>query len=1607
VPDEDQRPFNAGGHPLPWGLYDPANEHDSCGVGFLARLDAEATHGIVADAVQILVNLEHRGAIGGDKATGDGAGLLLQIPDGLLRAEWPAASPKLPHRGDYAVGMVFLPTNPVLTDRAVDTLERIALDEGCEVLGWRRVPVDTSPLGEFARETRPEIRQLFLGRGRVAADAFERKLYAIRRRAEKDVARWADDASQFCVPSLSSRTIVYKGMLVGTQLPLFYPDLRDKRFLSAFALVHQRYSTNTFPSWSLAQPFRTLAHNGEINTLRGNINQMRARESILQSDLFGADLSKLKPIINETGSDSAMLDNALELLLLGGRSLPHAMMMLVPEAWGPRFTMGEDKRAFYEYHAAFMEPWDGPAALAFTDGRYIGATLDRNGLRPARYTVTRDGLVVMASETGVLDLAPERILSRGRLQPGKMFLVDLEQHRIIPDNEIKAKISRQRPYRHWVRDNRIELRGLLTPADVPAEDPLVLRQKQHAFGYTEEELKMVIGPMASQGQEAIGSMGNDAALAVLSPRPQLLFGYFKQLFAQVTNPPIDPLREELVMSLMNFVGRKRNLLDETPEHCRQLKLHHPILTPEDMLRLRNARQPDVVARDIDILFPAENSENRDSHLFSTSPDPSGAGSDATENRCLSLFSGATDGKRLLSPFSAGGKALQQALEDVFAQAEKHIAEGATVLILTDRRMDAAHAPIPSLLAASGLHHHLIRKGLRTSAGIVVETGEAREVVHFALLIAYGTNAVCPYVAFSTVRELSENGLLERPATPEEAMDSYITAIKKGLLKTFSRMGISTIRSFLGSQIYEAVGLGPELIDAFFTRTASRVGGIGLDEIAAEAAARHARGFPAIGVPPRLLDLGGVYQNRVDGEAHLWRPETIYKLQQAVRTGNYKLFKEFTREIDDPSKPGVTLRSLFRLKVGSPIPLDEVEPVEKIIPRFVASAMSFGSISKEAHETIAIAMNRLGAQNNCGEGGEDPARYKPLPNGDSKLSRVKQVASGRFGVTIEYLTSAAELQIKIAQGAKPGEGGQLPGHKVSKDIAHVRHTTPGVTLISPPPHHDIYSIEDIAQLIYDLKMANPRARISVKLVSEVGVGTIAAGVAKAKADMVLIAGHDGGTGASPLTAIKHCGLPWELGLAETQQTLVNNRLRDRIRVQVDGQLRTGRDLAIAALLGAEEFGFGSVTLVTLGCVMMRQCHMNNCPVGVASQDPELRKRFAGKPEHLMNFMRFIAQDLREHMAALGFRTVDEMVGRVDLLEAPGLSLPKVSYLREGTEADGESRNTLPKVRNLREGKVRNLREGIEHKAETLDFTALLTPPRQNGALRCTRSQEHDVAGNLDNELIRLALPALERGEPVQLSLPIRNIHRTVGAMLSGEIVRRCGAHGLHEDTIQFAFTGSAGQSFGAFLAPGVTLRVEGDANDYLGKGLSGGKIIVVPPAGAAFEPHENIVVGNVVLYGATSGEVYIHGVAGERFAIRNSGARAVVEGLGDHGCEYMTGGTVVVLGATGYNFAAGMSGGIAYVFNDTGIFDTRCNLDMVDLESVWQDEDKAELRALLEKHVGYTGSPRAKRILTNWQASLPLFVKVMPIDYRKVLERMRLEEDRDRETVSATEEVYHG
>ncbi len=1510
-------------------LYSPAFEHDSCGVGFIARIDGKPTHSIIDNAIRILENLEHRGAVGSDQATGDGAGLLMRIPDLFMRQASADIGLKLPGAGDYGVAMVFLPANKKSAGICTKIVEKTVTEEGCEVLGWRDVTLNPAGIGDLARETQPAVLQLFISRGAWEPDTFERKLYVIRRVIENEIIAYEGrDLSQFYIVSMSSRTINYKGFMNGKDLPNFYHDLTDKNFKSSFTIIHQRYSTNTFPSWNLAQPFRFSAHNGEINTLSGNKNRMTAREADLASELFGDDIEKLKPIITPDGSDSSSFDNVLELLVMAGRSLPHSMMMMIPEAWGTKYIMGDDKRAFYEYHAAIMEPWDGPAAMAFTDGRYVGGILDRNGLRPARYTITRDGIVMLASETGVLDFPEDQIRSHGRLQPGKMFLLDLEQNRIIPDNAIKARICRQRPYRHWVKNNRIELRGLLTSTDVPLVDPFFLRQLHHAFGYTEEELKMILAPMGAYGQEPIGSMGDDTSLAVLSNRPQLLFSYFKQLFAQVTNPAIDPLREELVMSLTKFSGQSRNLLEETPEHCRQLKLHHPILTPKDMRHFRSADHPGISVGEIDALFTLNQNGNAD------------------------------------------GKTLKKALDSCFKQAEHHIKNGATFLILSDMNMNDRNAPIPILLVAAGLHHHLTQKGKRTKVSIIAETGEAREVMHFALLIGYGTDAICPHVAFSTVRYLSEHGAYEKHTSPDLAVDAYITAIKKGLMKTMSRIGISTLRSYFGAQIFEAVGLSRKLVDTYFCGTVSRIEGIGLNEIARETCERYRKALECGAPCMEPLDVGGIYQINKEGEKHLWSPDAIGKLQQAAKTGDYSLYKEFADIINNQNGVNVTLRSLLEFKKTKSVPLDEVEPAEEIMKRFATSAMSMGSLSKEVHETLAIAMNRISARSNSGEGGEDPVRYIDLPNGDSKKSGIKQVASGRFGVSTNYLVNARELQIKIAQGAKPGEGGQLPGHKVSEEIARIRYSTPGVTLISPPPHHDIYSIEDLAQLIFDLKEVNPHARVSVKLVSEAGVGTIAAGVVKGKADIVVISGHDGGTGASPLTSIKHAGIPWELGLSETQQTLTINNLRKNVRIHVDGQLRTGRDLAMASLMGADEFGFGTMSLVVLGCVLLRKCHLNTCSVGVATQDPKLRKNFAGKPEYIINLMRFLAEDLREHMATLGFRKLDDMTGHVELLK---------------------------------------VQKNIEnYKARTIDYGAILSPTGDGTGKLIFNNKKGPIKiekSHLEDAIDRTCIPLLDKKKRINVSFPIRNIDRSIGTQLSGEIARRYGEKGLPDNTISIYLKGTAGQSFGAFLASGITMNLEGAANDYLGKGMSGGRIVLFPPKDSKFQPHHNVIAGNTVLYGATGGELYINGTAGERFCVRNSGAVSVVEGIGDHGCEYMTGGVAVVLGETGNNFAAGMSGGIAYVYDKSEIFDTRCNLDMVDIESVIDKNDERFLHNLITNHYNYTKSPLARKILDNWQSSLPHFGKVMPIEYRLSLERIQNHEYPDEETLSATEEVF--
>jgi glutamate synthase (NADPH/NADH) large chain len=1509
---------NFPGIPGPIGLYDPAHEHDACGVGFVVNIRGERSHDIVAKGIRILENLEHRGACGCDPETGDGSGLLMQLPHDFFRREAEHAGFELPTAGEYAVGQVFLPLDTTRRGEFEKIFERIVGEEGQRFLRWRTVPIVESACGTIARRALPAIRQIFIGRGARLADveAFERKLYVIRKRVTNEIARHQRaDNDYFYVCSLSALTIVYKGQLISTQIPRFFPDLVDPEVKTALALVHQRFSTNTFPSWERAHPYRFICHNGEINTLRGNINWMHARQRLFTSPLFGDDIRKLLPIIEPTGSDSAMFDNCLELLIHTGRSLPHAVMMMIPEAWQNDAAMSPSKRAFYEYHSCLMEPWDGPASIAFTDGRQIGAVLDRNGLRPSRYLVTKDGLVVMASETGVLDIAPENIALKGRLQPGRMFLVDTVEQRIVNDEEIKESMAARKPYRAWLDQNLSVLTKLPEPRSAPSIagfEPIDLLKQQQAFGYTIEELKMLLTPMAVNGQEAVGSMGTDTPLAVLSDRAPLLFNYFKQLFAQVTNPPIDPIREELVTSPETTIGSEQNLFQEGPLHCRQLRLMRPVIDNRELAKIKQLDEPGLLATTLDTRFNA----------------------------------------------NEGGAGLRRALDALCAAASEAVAAGCTIIVLSDRGVNAELAPIPSLLATSAVHHHLIREGTRTRVGLVVESGEPREVMHFCLLMGYGAGAINPYLAFATIAGMIREGILSG-VTEEEAVEHFIKAITKGLIKVASKMGISTLQSYRGAQIFEAIGLDQETIDRYFTWTSSRVGGIGLDAIARESALRHQSAFKAEPNLATELEVGGNYQWRRRGEFHMYNPNTIAKLQHSVRAGNYRLFKEYTRLVDEQSRNLATLRSLLKFKPQrEAVPIEEVEPAAEIVKRFKTGAMSFGSISKEAHENLAIAMNRIGGKSNTGEGGEDPERFERDANGDWRRSAIKQVASARFGVTSNYLVNADELQIKMAQGAKPGEGGQLPGHKVDEYIAKIRYSTPGVGLISPPPHHDIYSIEDLAQLIHDLKNANDRARVSVKLVAEVGVGTIAAGVAKAKADVVLISGHDGGTGASPLTSIKHAGGPWELGLAETQQVLVLNGLRGRIRVETDGQLKTGRDVAIAALLGAEEFGFASAALVASGCIMMRVCHLNTCPVGIATQDPELRKRFEGRPEHVVNFMMFIAEELREYMAQLGFHTLDEMVGHVECLDA---------------------------------------NEAIEHwKARHVDLSPILrrVDSAPDEPLHCVARQDHGLERALDRELLEQCRDAIEHKKPVELHLPIRNVNRTVGTMLSAEVSRRWGADGLPPYTIQVHLRGSAGQSFGAFLAPGVALYLEGDANDYCGKGLSGGFMAVWPPREATFLAEENIVIGNVALYGATGGEAFFRGVAGERFAVRNSGATAVVEGVGDHGCEYMTRGLVVVLGRTGRNFAAGMSGGIAYVFDEDRSFASRCNTSMVELIGVEDDEELKQVHALIVRHHQYTASAVAERILEDWDAYATKFVKVMPTEYRKVLEAQHLNVNSD-------------
>lgn len=1488
------------------GLYNPQNEHDACGVGFVLNMNGNREHTIVEKGVKVLCNLLHRGATGADVNTGDGAGLLVQIPDNFFKK---TLKMKLPALGHYAVGMLFLPQNQEKRESVLDLLEKIAVEENFKVLACRDVPVVASAVGDSARAEMPFIAQVFLQPNQnLTGEDLERALLVLRKRAEHESGLSAEGSDGFYIASLSARTIVYKGMMTAPQVPVFYPDLNDSNFESAVAVVHQRYSTNTFPSWPLAQPFRFMAHNGEINTIRGNRNWMAAREKNLASPLFGENIQKLTPILETGSSDSGNLDNVLELLTLGGREVGHSMMMLMPQAWGKKHAMGPDLRGFFEFHAGIMEPWDGPAAVAFTDGEWVGATLDRNGLRPARYTITKNGFMVFASEAGVLDIPAEDVAEKGSLRPGQMLLVNLETGRFYKDREVKTRFARKEPYRRWVKENHIDIHGFFNAVGEVAVDESSLLKRQMLFGYTREDLDIILNAMASTGVEPIGSMGSDQPLAVLSEKPKLLYWYFKQLFAQVTNPPIDPIREELVMSLMTYLGIHDNVLAEEPSQARLVKFRYPVLSNEDLGRLRTLNQDDFKCVTVQMGFP------------------------------------------VLSDTLSAGKLLEMALNELCKKVEAFVRSGHKIIILSDKDLPDELSPIPAILAVSAVNQHLSRIGIRTSCGLILETGEAREVMHVASLLGFGATAINPYLAFETIADLSRTHQLDKQVGVTEAIEHYIDAMNKGLKKVMSRMGISTLRSYRNAQVFEIVGLSREVVDKFFTGTASRVGGIGLEEIAKEALMRWRS---AIESKSPLLPSGGEYRYRKDGERHLWTPEAISNLQRAVRTGDQKRYDTYAELINDQTVHQSTLRGLFAFKKTNPIPLDEVEPASEIMKRFVTGAMSYGAISNEAHEAIAIAMNRIGAKSNCGEGGEDPERYIPLSNGDSLSSAIKQVASGRFGVTDEYLVNAKELQIKIAQGAKPGEGGQLPGHKVSEQIAKVRHSTPGVTLISPPPHHDIYSIEDIAQLIFDLRNANDKARISVKLVSEVGVGTVAAGVAKARADVILISGYDGGTGASPLSSVKHVGAPWELGLSEAQTTLVLNKLRNRVRLQVDGQMKTGRDVVIGALLGAEEFGFATTILVVLGCVMMRHCHSNTCPVGVATQDPELRKRFKGKPEHIIQYLHFVAEEVRHYMAQLGFRTFDEMVGRSDLLE---------------------------------------MNRAIDFwKAKGLDYSGILyqasTKPEE---IRCTHSQETGLDGAADYEILKKAETAIETKKPVSLSFSIRNTNRTFGTIVSSRIAQKYGYAGLPDDTVSIHLLGSAGQSFGAFGAHGLTLELEGEANDYVGKGLSGAKIIVRPPKRSSFAPENNVIAGNVILYGATSGEVYLNGCAGERFGIRNSGALAVVEGVGDHACEYMTGGRIVVLGPTGINFGAGMSGGIAYVYDEGGQFDSLCNTDMIDLDPL-NAADEKELKTLIENHVKYTGSPKAKRILENWDRECEFFVKVFPMEYRRALEMMNQRE----------------
>jgi glutamate synthase (ferredoxin) len=1502
----NQGPVHASA-PEKQGLYDPQFEHDACGIGFVANMKGRTSHQLVADGLQILVNLDHRGAVGCEPNTGDGAGILIQTPHEFFVKVTGELGFTLPAVGHYAAGMLFMPQDYDQRQEVKRALAKIIEDEGQTLLGWRDIPTDNSSLGKTAQAAEPFMMQVFVGRNSELADetAFERKLYVIRKVAEHHIRYGGiiTGGNWFYVSSFSSRTVIYKGMLMPEQVGKYYLDLNDPAMVTAIALVHSRFSTNTFPSWDRAHPNRCIAHNGEINTLRGNVNWMKARQALFTSKLFGDDIHKLVPVINTDGSDSAQFDNCVELLMMAGRELPHAMMMMIPEPWENHESMDPDRRAFYEFHSCLMEPWDGPASMAFTNGRMIGACLDRNGLRPSRYYITKDDVVILASEAGVLPIAPERVAVKGRLQPGRMFLVDIEQGRIIADEELKNRYAKAAPYKQWLEANHVLLEKLPEPPHYHKPDAETILQRQQAFGYTFEDLRFIVGPMGRDGMQPLGSMGTDTPLAVLSNKPQLLYNYFKQLFAQVTNPPIDPIREEIITSTEVMVGGEGNILEPTELSCRLVKLHYPILTNEEMEKLRHINRPGFKSITLPILFPV----------------------------------------------AQGPEGLGPAMDKLFHAADHAITAGANILVLSDRGVGPALAPIPALLAVAGLHHHLIRSGTRTQVGLILESGEPREVHHFSVLIGYGCTAINPYLAYDTLDDLIRQRLL-LDIDHNTAVKKYIKAAVKGVVKTMAKMGISTVQSYHGAQIFEAVGLATDVVQKYFTWTPSRIQGISLETIAEEALARHSHAYPNRQVNGEL-DAGGQYQWRDSGEFHLFNPQSIHKLQLACRVGSYAKFKEYAELINNQSKNLCTLRGLLDFKFAEkPIPLDSVESIESIVKRFKTGAMSYGSISKEAHEALAIAMNRIGGRSNTGEGGEDPARYTwTNERGDSKNSAIKQVASGRFGVTSQFLVEARELQIKMAQGAKPGEGGELPGKKVFPEIARTRGTTAGVGLISPPPHHDIYSIEDLSELIHDLKNSNRHARISVKLVAEVGVGTIAAGVSKAHADVVLISGHDGGTGASPLSSIKHAGGPWELGLAEAHQTLVLNNLRSRIYVEADGQLKTGRDVAIAALLGAEEFGFATAPLVALGCLMMRVCHLNTCPVGVATQDPRLRARFTGAPDNVVNFMHFVAEELREIMAKLGIKTLNELVGRTDLL---------VPW------------------------------KAIEHwKAKGVDLTSILHQPNVGPEVGRYRQQEqdHGLDKSLDlTKILDLCQPAIQRGEKVRAELPIINVNRVVGTITGSEVTKKYGPKGLPEDTIYLKFHGSAGQSLGAFMPRGMTIELEGDANDYFGKGLSGGRLIVYPPAGSSFAAQDNIIIGNVALYGATGGEIFVAGMAGERFGVRNSGVSAVVEAVGDHGCEYMTGGQVVILGKTGRNFAAGMSGGVAYILDEAGDFATRCNMELVGLEKLTDTDEILDVWKLIQRHQTYTKSVRAAAVLADWKNLIPKFVKVMPQDYKRVL-----------------------